>query len=199
MTSHPPCPHCGSNRVAIQETRKNLDGSTRRRMHCNACLGSFSQKTAATVVVSRALRSTTPVPEEVRQALAAAPADVTHNALARQYGISRDSVKRFRGDRIAPPESRQLTKAEAEAVVLASPSITNAELARRYGVSRESIRNVRIGRTHRDVRRPVRHADRTCTGCAHWWAAHCMCSFEFPESVIDGPEFATECELYAAS
>ena len=88
MTSHPPCPHCGSNRVAIQETRRNLDGTIRRRMHCNACLGSFAMKMTS---VEAPLRKKTgkALSDDLIQAIITAPDDENNVELARRLGIDR--------------------------------------------------------------------------------------------------------------
>ena len=197
------CPHCRSTKAGVVETRTNKDGSVRRRYKCRECGVSWATKTAGeAVTVDNQIRSWRPIPEDIRQDVAAASPDLSHQQLARQYGISRDAVKRIRAEvGISRPSTTALalTVEAVEQIVAAPLSTCNAELARRHGCSRETVRKARLGVTHQEVERPDRHMGRSCHDCQHWWANRGVCSFGFPEVHLDGPVFAAECDLYAAA
>jgi transcriptional regulator NrdR family protein len=195
------CPGCRSDKVSTAETRTNKDGSVRRRMRCRDCGAAWSTKTQPTGDVdTNEIRTWQKVPDDVRQEIAAADPDISDNELARIHGISRDTVHRIRAATGVSRESvgRELLHHETMQILAAPLNISNAELGRRYGVSRETIRLVRAKLRHREAPGPVRVMGRSCHGCQHWWANHGRCSFEFPESLAEGPQYAAECDLYAS-
>ena len=79
-------------------------------------------------------------------------------------------------------------------------------MGRRLGRSPEAIRQLRYGITHKNIHPEIARWGQatpattspgpSCYTCGHWRTDRC--SFGFPEPGLEGPDFAADCDLYAA-
>lgn len=109
------------------------------------------------------------------------------------------------GKRKRPQPRRSALTDEQIRTILLSRDLNNAEMGRMMNRSPEAIRQIRIGTTssHRLPKIPRWNQEsspqpgiRSCYGCKNWDAG--KCSFGFPDPLEEGPEFALDCDLYAA-
>jgi hypothetical protein len=164
------CPICGSARIEVCEVRLCINGTRRRRMGCVDC----------------AHRWTTwdgPRPPRAGAGLRRPP-----RATTKKRGALTDE------------QVRQ---------ALIRRDLNNSEAGRLIGCSAESVRQIRAGLVYRMVHpellRPNAPADApppivsgpSCYACINCTGARCR--FEFPEFLLEGPEFAADCELYDVS
>lgn len=77
-------------------------------------------------------------------------------------------------------------------------------LALRIGCARETVRQVRANITHRHVHPEIQRQGQpqvapvvadglSCYQCQHWAD---RCTFGYPDPVVEGPSFASDCSMY---
>lgn len=96
-----------------------------------------------------------------------------------------------------------LTEAQVR-MVLTQPEVNNQQMAKLLDCSGETIRQIRCGRLYRNVLphliRPKEERPRLlpdgprCDHCEHWRPG--VCSFGFPDPIMEGLGFAADCEVY---
>jgi hypothetical protein len=81
--------------------------------------------------------------------------------------------------------------------ILQSPA-SHGVLARELGVHRSAISQIRLGKIHAAIapELPRWQPDLSCCVCIHWHPGDKVCSLDFPDPVLEGPQFARECSTF---
>jgi len=94
-----------------------------------------------------------------------------------------------------PPK---ITPDQVREILLSTESL--GVLALRFGCARETVRQIRVNITHRRVHpeiqrqgAPVGADGLSCYQCQHWAD---RCTFGYPDPVVEGPGFASDCSMY---
>jgi hypothetical protein len=164
------CPTCGSARIEVCEVSLCVNGTRRRRMGCVDCKHRWTTWDG-------------PKPPPGGVGLRRPP-----SATTKKRGALTDE------------QVRQ---------ALIRRDLNNAEAARVIGCSAESVRQIRAGLVYRQVHpellRPNAAADAppptvsgpSCHECVNWTGARC--GFGFPDPLLEGLGFASDCDLYEVS
>jgi hypothetical protein len=107
--------------------------------------------------------------------------------------------------RTAPPrEKRQRLTPEQVHFALVRLDLSNRDIAEQIDCTRETVRLIRAGALYRGVHpellrpgtpRPKPDAmTPSCDKCSHWKGERC--GFGFPDPILEGLLFASDCDLY---
>ena len=97
----------------------------------------------------------------------------TGAALARQFGIVRQTVTKIRTGKTHQDEGRPTREATVRAVLSQPPDLSLAEISEITGINRDTVRRIRLGLIWSDVlpemdRMTAEQSSRRCQACVQW-------------------------------
>jgi hypothetical protein len=97
----------------------------------------------------------------------------TGAALARRFGIARQTVSKIRTGKTHQDQRRPTREATVRAVLSQPPDLSLAEISELTGINRDTVRRIRLGLIWSDVlpeleRMTAEESSRRCSGCVQW-------------------------------